>query len=403
MNLFDNFLRYVTGTVDFCAEGADSEGFLGFCIKNGIEIMNPRKTGYVFFGTVFARDYKKLRKPAKKFGLKIKIIKKNGIYFSARKNKNKIGFAAGMVFVVFIVFLLNQFIWEINVSGNSKVNTDDILASAEKYGLFPGTFSGKHKTDTMEWFILNENEGLASVEINIQGSKVNIIVNEALEKPEMVQDDDIPVNIIASRYGVIERMDVFDGQKIAKTGDAVMKGDLLVSAVFEDRHKKLTLKHARAKVIARTDYILDVEFPLEQKLTEKGKLRKNIYDLEILGINFSFGTKEKYKDCIIETEEKQLMFFWIKLPFKLITTRFYSVKEKDITYNFEQAKDGAYALLSEKEKTEMKDMEIISRKVTEKVKNNKYILKAEYICLMDIAEEQPIESDTPWENTDDMS
>ena len=48
-------------------------------------------------------------------------------------------------------------------------------------------------------------------------------------------------------------------------------------------------------------------------------------------------------------------------------------------------------------------MEIISRTVEEKIKDNKYILKAEYICLMDIAEEQPIESDVPWENTDDMS
>ena len=57
----------------------------------------------------------------------------------------------------------------------------------------------------------------------------------------------------------------------------------------------------------------------------------------------------------------------------------------------------------EKEKIEMADMEIISKKVEEKVKDGKYILKADYICLMDIAEEQDILSDIPWENTDDMS
>ena len=48
-------------------------------------------------------------------------------------------------------------------------------------------------------------------------------------------------------------------------------------------------------------------------------------------------------------------------------------------------------------------MEIISRKTEEFVKDEKYIINADYIVLMDIAKEQPIESDIPWENSDDMS
>ena len=56
-----------------------------------------------------------------------------------------------------------------------------------------------------------------------------------------------------------------------------------------------------------------------------------------------------------------------------------------------------------KEQTEMKDMEILSRKTTEIIKNEKYIIEADYIVLMNIAKEQPIDSDVPWENTDDMS
>ena len=55
------------------------------------------------------------------------------------------------------------------------------------------------------------------------------------------------------------------------------------------------------------------------------------------------------------------------------------------------------------EEKELFDAEIISRIDYEKVKNNKYIIKSDYICLMNIAEEQPIESDIPWENTDDIS
>ena len=87
----------------------------------------------------------------------------------------------------------------------------------------------------------------------------------------------------------------------------------------------------------------------------------------------------------------------------MIATQYFSVKLNNITYNFEQAKDGAYGLLAEKEAEELCNAEIISRTTEEFIKNGKYIINANYICLMDICEEQPIESDIPWENTDDMS
>lgn len=401
--MIEKSLKNFYAAVDFCAEGADCESFLTFCAKNGIEIIDPRKTGYVFFGSVRAKDYKKLRKPAKKAGLKLKILKKRGLYFSLKRKKDRIGFAAGIIFITVIMLIMNLFIWDITVSGNSKIKTEDIIDAAEKSGLFCGTFAAKHDTQVMEWAMLNEIEGLASVEINIQGSRATIIVNEAFDEAEMKSDDDVPVNIIASRYGVIRRMDVFDGQDSVKPGDAVMKGDLLVSAVYEDRHNKLTLKHARAVVIAETDYSIKAEFPLEQITREQGALKKTVTDYEILGIDIFHPKNEKYQDMIIETEEKGICFFWIELPIKMNITRYFAVKEKTVTYNFEQARDGAFALLAEKEKSEMENIEIISRTVEEKIKNGKYILDADYICLMDIAEEQPLYSDVPWENTDDMS
>ena len=69
----------------------------------------------------------------------------------------------------------------------------------------------------------------------------------------------------------------------------------------------------------------------------------------------------------------------------------------------ENSKIKALELLEEKERKEMAEMKIISKKLSEKIKNEKYIINAEYIVLMDICEEQPLESDIPWENTDDMS
>ena len=389
--------------VDFVSEGAFCERLLTLAAGEGINIINPRKKGYQMTGTVFAGDYKKLRKPAKTAGLRLKIVKKHGISFFLKRNRKKIGFAAGTVGVMLIVLALNMCIWKVNVIGNEKVPTQDIIAAVEEKGLTPGSLRKKHVAREISWHILNQNDGLAWVTVNIQGCVANIVVTEVNEETEMKYDDDKPVNIVASKYGVIRSMDVFDGQDVVKVGDAVMKGDLLVSAVYEDRYNKLTLKHARAKIMAETDYSITVEFPMEQVISEKNGIKKEVGEIRVLGLKIKYGSDKNCEGLPFETDEKDLYFFWLKLPISVKNTRYFAVKEKTVTYNMEQSKSGAYGLLEEKEKIEMADMEIVSKKVEEKVKDGKYILKADYICLMDIAEEQDILSDVPWENTDDMS
>ena len=396
-------VKYFKGYVDFYAEGADIEGFLTDCVKDGIYITSIKKQEYKFWGTIDSKDYKRIRKKVRKHSLKAVIIKKHGIKLFYRKHKNKIGFLIGTIFIYLSILFMNLFIWEINVIGNDKIDINTIIKSAEKTGLVTGTLSKKHFTPDMEWFVMNENEGIANVEINIQGSVANIIISESLEKPEMKYDDDVPTNIVASRYGVIRSLDVFDGWEKVNVGDAVMKGDLLVSAVFEDRHNKLTLKHARAKILAETDYKLNVEFPFKEIIKTKGKKEKIVYDINFLGKNFKFGKHNNSSDFLSSKESKQIYFLWIKLPINVDITTYYSVKQNTITHSIENSKIKALELLEEKERKEMAEMKIISKKLSEKIKNEKYIINAEYIVLMDICEEQPLESDIPWENTDDMS
>ena len=397
-------IRFFKSYIEFCAEGAETEKLLNYCIKNGIEIIDPHKENYKLFGKIHAKEYKKLRKPSKKIGLKIRINKKNGLFFFVKKNKSKIGFVSGIIFIIVFNIIMNCFIWEINVTENKNndIDTEKILKLAEEKGLFTGTLSGKHFVQNIEWYILREVPDLSSVEINIQGSVANISVKKRNKEDAMVPDDDIPINLIASRYGVIEKIDVFDGQGVVKPGDAVMKGDLLVSAVYEDRHNKLTLKHSRAHITAKTDYNITVEFPFEQTYTVTDEKSSKIFKLIILGkeINFYKNIKNELPNT---TEEKDIFFLGIKLPIKLIITHFYNVKACNITYNLAEAKSIAYDLLSQKEKEEMKEMEILSKKAEEKIKEGKYIITANYIVIMDFAEEQAIVSDTRWENTDDMS
>lgn len=396
-------IRKVPSCVDFRAEGVFCEKLLTEAMKNGLSISFPRKSGYTMRGTVQAAEYRSLCKIARRLGLKMRIEKKHGIYFTLKRHRDKIGFAAGAIFAAAVVLFLNLFVWEINISGNKAVSSEEIMATLANSGLKTGTLRTAHDARKIEWNIMNDNKEIAWATVNIQGCCVNVVVSETRQEAEMKYDDDKPVNIIAAKYGVIRKMDVFDGQGVVKVGDAVMKGDLLVSATFEDRHGKLTLKHSRARVMAETDYEITVEFPLEQVIETTGGVKKSVKGIEIMGLSIPLGSSRGCEGLPSEKEEKELYFLWIRLPIKEISTKYYAVKRNTITYTAEQAKGGAFQLLEQKEAEEMSNMEIISRKTEEKIANGKYIIRASYDCIMDIAEEQDILSDVPWENTDDIS
>lgn len=396
-------IRKVPSCVDFRAEGVFCEKLLTEAMKNGLGISFPRKSGYTMRGTVQAAEYRSLCKIARRLGLKMRIEKKHGIYFTLKRHRDKIGFAAGAIFAAAVVLFLNLFVWEINISGNKAVSSEEIMATLANSGLKTGTLRTAHDARKIEWNIMNDNKEIAWATVNIQGCCVNVVVSETRREAEMKYDDDKPVNIIAAKYGVIRKMDVFDGQGVVKVGDAVMKGDLLVSATFEDRHGKLTLKHSRARVMAETDYEITVEFPLEQVIETTGGVKKSVKGIEIMGLSIPLGSSRGCEELPSEKEEKELYFLWIRLPIKELCTKYFAVKRNTITYTAEQAKGGAFQLLEQRETEEMNEMEIISRKTEEKIANGKYIIRASYDCIMDIAEEQDILSDVPWENTDDIS
>lgn len=396
-------IRKVPSCVDFRAEGVFCEKLLTEAMKNGLGISFPRKSGYTMRGTVQAAEYRSLCKIARRLGLKMRIEKKHGIYFTLKRHRDKIGFTAGAIFAAAVVLFLNLFVWEINISGNKAVSSEEIMATLANSGLKTGTLRTAHDARKIEWNIMNDNKEIAWATVNIQGCCVNVVVSETRREAEMKYDDDKPVNIIAAKYGVIRKMDVFDGQGVVKVGDAVMKGDLLVSATFEDRHGKLTLKHSRARVMAETDYEITVEFPLEQVIETTGGVKKSVKGIEIMGLSIPLGSSRGCEELPAEKEEKELYFLWVRLPIKEHCTKYFAVKQNTITYTAEQAKGGAFQLLEQRETEEMNEMEIISRTVQEKIADGKYIITATYDCIMNIAQEQDILSDIPWENTDDIS
>ncbi|HQQ88658.1 MAG TPA: sporulation protein YqfD [Oscillospiraceae bacterium] len=394
----------VFGYVEFEAEGIECARLISRASKRGIVVTDPRTDGLRMTGNVRCRNYKELGREAVRLGIRLRIRKKVGLVFVLRKSRKKAGLAAGMILAFLMIALLGTFVWEIDVKGIQTISESTVLAAAKTSGLAVGKPSTVYHARRIEADMLALLDDVAWLSVNIQGSRAVIVISERSPEPVMYHDDDEPVNIVAKRGGVIRKTVVSDGMFVKEIGKSVAEGDLLVSGVIEDEYMRLTLKHARAKIFAETDYEITTEFPLEQILFLRGEKTDSAYLLTFLGreIPLPFGPI-KNEPYYLQTEKNDLFFFNIKLPISLTEYAFFDVKQKYVTYDELQAKDGALELLEAKEAQELGEAEILSRELFGSLTDGVYVLRAEYTCIMDIAEEEPILSDVPWENTDSMS
>ena len=83
-------------------------------------------------------DFKKIRKFAKNSKCKVHITKKYGIRFFIYRHRKRKALIIGFVAFWAILWMLTQFVWVIDVTGNKKIGDEVILEYAKQAGLKAG-------------------------------------------------------------------------------------------------------------------------------------------------------------------------------------------------------------------------------------------------------------------------
>jgi similar to stage IV sporulation protein len=124
-----------------------------------------------------------------------------------------------------------------------------ILKKLAGYGIKPGTVKYGIDTKKLAGSLMLDIKELSWVGVTVKGTKVKIQVDERFLPPPMVPKTE-PCNIVARRDGIIKSIVSKAGFDVAKAGDTVAKGQLLVTGVVPGRDEKAqtTLVHAVSTV-----------------------------------------------------------------------------------------------------------------------------------------------------------
>ena len=388
---FVKLLRFLRGTVLFKLTGGFSERFINLCGRGGIPLWDFTAHPLGFSAHTTAKGYKRMRPYAKKTGVKIRIQRKEGVPFLLHRYRKRTGLLAGLLAAVVLLGYMSGFVWKIEVTGNEAISTQEILAALDELGFREGT--RKHGVDAreLEQRMILKLGGLSWIGVNIQGSTARVEVRERTLPPDLIDQDDVPTNVVAAEDGQIIYLEVYDGQAVVALGDTVMQGDLIVSGITEDKHGNSALKHARAKVVAQVVGEKEIRIPLEETLrvpTGEEKQQKFL-SLGSFQLPISFGGPPK-TGYETKVESSRLTVLGRELPLVIETRRHFPYYEENVRLTAEQAKAKALSQLADWEKEEDEGGKIIDRTLSGQVEGKHFVLNAQYIAEKNIEKLQEI-------------
>lgn len=245
---------YYSGYLIVSVEGFFIERFLNICRnqKIAIEELEKKNSTYLIF-KILKSDFKKIKSVAKNTKCKIRIIKKLGIPFLINRYRKRKVFAVALVVIAIFIFTITRFIWNIEIKGIENIKQEEMIELLEEYGIKCGTLKSKINKERIGNLIRLNRSDISWIGISIKGTNACITIEEAIEKPEIIDRNEI-CNIVADESGVISKIIVQNGTARVNVGDEVKNGDLLVEGVMEGVNTGVRKVHAEGDIFAKILY-----------------------------------------------------------------------------------------------------------------------------------------------------
>lgn len=362
---FKILLGYILGYVNIEVEGYFIERFINICNSKKIFLWNmKRKHSTIIRLNIGIRDFKRIKEVAKKTKCRVKIQKKRGIPFILHKYKKRKIFAIFFILLIIAVIALSNFIWNIEVTGNNKISTEEIIKDLADDNFKVGTSKTNLNTKNIIDKIRLKRSDLAWMGIEIKGTNAVVKIVEADLKPDIIKEEEY-CNIVATKDAMIVKINAQNGTAVVKEGDIVTKGTVLIQGWLEGQFTGIRYVHANGEVQAKVWYSQKVSVPLKQSKKIKTGKEENKYSVKInnFEINLPKGVPKFQNYDTIETSKKLKLFSDFYLPIEINQKTYQEYEEQEITYSIEEAKELGIAQADESLKEQIEGKQVTNKKI----------------------------------------
>ena len=261
--------NYIVGYVRITIEGYFIERLINLCMKNKILLWNSkRKKSTLLEVNISIKDFRKIITFAKQSKCKVKIKAKKGLPFIFNKYKKRKIFFIFLCLIVVGIISLSNFVWNIEITGNTTIPSEELMQTLKEEGLNIGTL--KSKIDAKE--IINkmrlDRNDLAWIGIELKGTNAIVKVVEADKKPDIVKEDEY-CNIVATKPAMIVKVNALNGTPLVKEGDVVKENTPLIGGWLEGKYTGMRYVHANGTVYGKVWYTEKQKIELKQVISNR--------------------------------------------------------------------------------------------------------------------------------------
>lgn len=292
--------RLICGYIKVCFFGKDVRRCLNLCVRQNVEIWDVQSLQddkFEFY--IYWKDLYRCKMFLRKTHTRVKILERYGIpFFSFRYRKRKL-FPIAFLVISILVIYYSQFIWKIEVIGNSYLSEDTIIAYLQEKGAGFGDKKNALDCADLELDLRTDFEQIIWASAYIEGTKLVVELQENIKRTEQAgafqqrSESDLCYDLTASKDAVISSIITRSGVPCVKEGQEVKAGDVLVSGRQEIRNDSDEVidyfyQSADADIKGIVVYHYEESIPMEyENEVENGNIR-NKYCLQ-------------WKDWMIET------------------------------------------------------------------------------------------------------
>ena len=236
-----------------------------------------------------------------------------------------------------------------------------ILQIVENEGVKIGKYKGKVDLQGLINKIRLEREDVAWVGMEIKGTNLIIKIAEADEKPEIIDENEY-CNIVATKDGIIAKVEALNGTPAVNVNDTVKKGDVLIKGWIEGKFTDNRFVHAEGQVMAKVWYSDKEKVYYNQNYENQTGAKERKYSVNVnnFKINF-FKTLSKFeKYDTIRTVKKLKITSNFYLPIEIVVNENFEKQQKQMQYTKEQAKEIGINDLKNKLESQISNKENIS-------------------------------------------
>ena len=200
-------MNYLRGMAVVRLTGLFPERLINLCAQEGIEFwaMEWLDEHTVRFTT---RRYTlgRLAELAERAGCEVKRESSRGLPDFLSRFRTRYAFLAGLAFALCAVSVLSRFVLTVEVTGNERVPTAVILSQLRQLGVRPGVYGPSLNRKQLAQDALLGLEDLSWMAINLHGTRVEVVVREAVKRPERLDESGF-FHIVAQADGVVVHME----------------------------------------------------------------------------------------------------------------------------------------------------------------------------------------------------